>query len=110
MLIRALRRGAPTRPALRNIGDGFGGRFAYSVTRQRGTIAGMLFRRVENLAGFGIFVPFAFGVLLGHKTLLAHEEQIEAPAALARASHNAKSSVRPVPRMASPMPVKTTCL
>ena len=38
----------------------------------------------KNFAGFGIFLPFAFPVLLGHKTLLAHEEQIEAPAGLAR--------------------------
>jgi hypothetical protein len=44
----------------------------------------LLFGGVENLTGFGIFLPFAFRVLLGHKPLLAHEEQIEPPAGLAR--------------------------
>jgi len=40
-------------------------------------IAGFFSCVGKNFAGFGIFLPFAFRVMLGHKTLLAHEEQIE---------------------------------
>ena len=67
----------------------------------------MLFGGVENLAGLGIFLPFTFRVLLGHKTLLAHEEQIEPSAGLARL---AQSEIERAPgaangqRMASPVP------
>ena len=67
-----------------NVGYGFGGRLADRITKQWGTIAGLLFGGVENLPGLGIFLPFTFRVLLGHETLLAHEEQIEPSAGLAR--------------------------
>jgi len=38
----------------------------------------------EDRAGFGVFLPFAFRVLLGHERLLAHKQQIKPRPSLAR--------------------------
>src|SRR6266446_654582 len=67
-----------------DVGDGFRSGRGHGIAEKRRMIAGFSLGRSEDFARFGIVLPSALTVLLGHETLLAHKEQIKPAPSLAR--------------------------